>query len=493
MADNQLKYLQGLIQQGGGNAEWAKQQIKKLPTTTDILKNTVMGTTTVPKTETDTSKTTVPTTITDTSTQQVQTQNKQSGIIYDPQAKVWVDTATSKVVSGPSDTGIITNTTGVADNTAAITKSYEEQKTAALAALRAAIQKSKGQYQSTIASAPETFRPLKDQTTVVANQQLNRLRESMAEQGQAGGVSRSEELAVNTARENNLNALEQQQREVITQAQNAINDLESSGQLEEAKIVAENANNRIRALMEEANRVSAETYTRERTALEDQRYQDKLNQQTQQQQREDFAATINPQEDLTAKLNQLTAQGVPDTDYRVIELKKARTQKLANMAEQQYAAELSREKDETKRQEQAFETAKWKFEQGMPADSVTATLLGIPVGSVIPSQRIKEAQSQLDKIRASKSSSGGSGGSKPKADKPNITISDLEKGIERQFPEESTAEEESAIAARYIAEGIINGTISVEDAERLAIQYGVTENMIRSYTDQQKFNVMKNL
>lgn len=298
---------------------------------------------------------------------------------------------------------------GVIDQSKQIADAYEQQKAAALAALRSAIEKSKTKYQATISSAPETFRPLKDQTTVARNEQLTQLRESMAEQGQSGGVSRSEELAVNTARENNLNALERQQQDVVTQANNAIAELEMSGQLEEAQIVADNANNKIRALMEEANRVSTETYNRGRTQIEDQRYQSQIDKQNEAQNRADFAATINPQEDLTQKINDLTAQGVPESDYRITELKKARVQKLAQMAQAEYEAELAKEKDQAKREEQAFEIAKWKFEQGMPADAITSTLLGIPVGSKIPSQQIKEAELAIQQRKAASSGSSSSG------------------------------------------------------------------------------------
>lgn len=120
------------------------------------------------------------------------------------------------------------------------------------------------------------------------------------------------------------------------------------------------------------------------------------------QSRIDFAATINPKEDLTAKLNELEKQGVPQDDYRVIELKKARINKIANMDQADFERELANIKAIDDQQEAALAFAWKKFSSGMPADPITARLLGVEVGQVIPEQKIKEAQLALDKIRANK-------------------------------------------------------------------------------------------
>lgn len=354
--------------------------------------------------------------------------------------------------------------TPASDNSRLISQSFDEQKASAVAALKAAIEKAKGGYKSIASEATTAYDPLKNQTTVAKNEQLGRLRESMANQGQVGGVSRSEELQVQTSAENQLNSINQQQQKVIEDANKSITELEANGQLQEAQIVSENANNKIRALIEEANRIESTNYSRKQDALTNQRYDEQLALESQRYENEqqkaktakeleatrynedvlskeqqklesNYAATINPLDDQTAIIQKLKSQGVPDDDYRVIAHQKVRVAKLGQMADQQYQAELARIKDEDERQEQAFETAKWKFEQGMPADSVTASLLKIPMGTIIPSQRIKEAQLQLDKIKASKSSS--SGTSKPrmtyteafkqaKSLKPNGTVSELD-------------------------------------------------------------------
>ena len=108
-----------------------------------------------------------------------------------------------------------TGGTGVSNNTGLINEAYEAQKQAALAALRQAIQKARGGYESIIAGAGQTFNPLKEQANVAAAQNLARLRESMAEQGQAGGIRRSEETAVQASAQNQINALNQQEQNII--------------------------------------------------------------------------------------------------------------------------------------------------------------------------------------------------------------------------------------------------------------------------------------
>jgi hypothetical protein len=351
--------------------------------------------------------------------------------------------------------------TAATDNSGLITKSYDEQKSSALTALKAAIEKAKGGYNTLSTEAKTSFDPLKNQTTVAKNEQLGRLRESMANQGQLGGVSRSEELQVQTSAEEKLNSINQQQQQVIDDANKSIAELEANGQLQEAQVVSENANNKIKALMEEANRVDTTNYSRKQDALTNQRYDEQtaLEAQryanTQQQQktateleaqryasetanrdktaleakaekdlerkRADFAATINPKEDLTAKINQLERDGVDAEDFRYTELKKARNQKIANMDQANYEQALAQLKSEDDRQETALEFAWKKFNAGLPADKVTAQLLGIKPGDVIPSQKMKEASAMLDKqkvaISQQNSNKKSGGSSKPKTEK----------------------------------------------------------------------------
>ena len=340
---------------------------------------------------------------------------------------------------------------GVTNNSSLIEQGYEAQKTSALEALRNAIAKARGKQQEIISEAPNAFNPLKDQTTVAANTQLTRLREAMAEQGQAGGVSRSEETAVGTSRENQLNAINLQQQSVIDKANRDIAELEADGRTQEAQIIADNANSKIRALIEEANRVESTNYARGRDEVTDKRYESETNmeqqryaeqqrlraeeaateqqrytteferraqaekdaktQQETEHKRADFASTINPKEDLTAKIDTLTSQGVPEDDYRIVEYKKARIEKVDKLDKAELEKKLANAKSEEERQEETLKYAWKRFESGLPADEYTAKLLILTPGTVIPEQKIKEAQLALDKIKVSKINS-----PKPKTD-----------------------------------------------------------------------------
>lgn len=351
----------------------------------------------------------------------------------------------------------------------------DAQKQKNIAALQQAYDKTVSSLQAEKSGLDPMFGAQTRQAVTQSMMAKKSFSDFLAEKGLgASGLSGQGEIAQNVALQGELGGIEARKGQALsdvarrmTEAQQ-VRDYGIAGAESDAAML--NAQQQLERLKQQEQRDYAEQ------------------QQNKEKQEQNYASTINPLDDQTAIIQRLKSQGVPDDDYRIVAHQKVRVAKLGQMADREYQSELAKIKDEAERQEQAFETAKWKFEQGMPADSVTSKLLGIPVGSVIPSQRIKEAQLEIDRIRALKS-----GTSKPKAEKPNVTVSDFEKGIEMQFPEESTAQEESSIAARYIAEGIANGTISVKDAERLAVRYGVTESMIRSYTAQQKFNVMKNL
>lgn len=454
------------------------------------------------------------------------------------------------VMGGTGATGQVGGTfgtggTGVTNNTGLINEAYEAQKQAALAALRQAIQKARGGYESTIASAGQTFNPLKEQANVAAAQNLARLRESMAEQGQAGGISRSEETAVQASAQNQINALNQQQQNVISEANKAITDLEASGQLEQAQLVAENANNKIRALIEESNRVASETYKREQDTLdrrlqseqiakEEKRYQEAKTADEQDRIRKDYASSINPLDDQTAIIQRLKAQGVPDSDYRIIEHQKVRVGKLQANEEAKALQQAQAIKDEKERQEFAIEWAWKRFEAGLPADKLTADLFNVPVGSVIPAQRAKDAQLALARQRearvasnAGRTSSGltqnqaltqarqilgegasaqditalatqlrsgnVSGTSTSTPQKSAAKFDDFDTAIKSSFDEFDTPDTRRKKAADFIGQSITSGTLSVKDAERLAVRYGVSEKMIQDYVDMQKFKVMNNL
>lgn len=161
----------------------------------------------------------------------------------------------------------------IQDNSAQIAQMFEQQKADAIAQLKQAIAQNKSQQQSVIQKAPAQYQPLRNQVSANRYQNLNSLREMMANDGQQGGVNRTEATRVNTAAESDMNTLSAQQQQIIDDANRAITDLEASGSFQEAQIVAQNAAQRIQALTAESNRVEQASYQRLRDAIEAARYE----------------------------------------------------------------------------------------------------------------------------------------------------------------------------------------------------------------------------
>lgn len=167
--------------------------------------------------------------------------------------------------NGNYPTSTATSTTSapsVTNNSNQISQMYQDQLSTAQAALQQAIQKSMQGYQTTIANAPGQYQPARDQASAAGFQQLNALKEMLANNGQDGGVNRTESTAVNSATQNNINALNLQQQNAVNSANQSINTLRSNGDLQSAQLVSQNASDKLQALIGEQNRVDADTYTR---------------------------------------------------------------------------------------------------------------------------------------------------------------------------------------------------------------------------------------
>jgi len=160
----------------------------------------------------------------------------------------------------------------VTNNSSQISDMYAQSLAASQAALKASIQQSMGTYNREIQKAPGTYQPLRDQASYSGAKTMQNLQEMIANGGQQGGVNRTEETQVNSNTENNINSLNRQQQSVIDTANQAISDLQAQGDIKGAELVAQNASERIRALIEESNRVDSLGYSRGRDTLADTRY-----------------------------------------------------------------------------------------------------------------------------------------------------------------------------------------------------------------------------
>jgi len=159
------------------------------------------------------------------------------------------------------------STPSVNDNSSLITKMYESQKADAISQLKQSIANSQSQYQTTIAQSQGQYQPLRDMVNVDRNNNMRNVSEMLANNGQQGGVNRTDTTQVNTAADQNMNNLNAKQQEIIDTANKSIADLTASGNLQEAQIVSKNATDKLQALINESNRVTDTNYTYSQDAI----------------------------------------------------------------------------------------------------------------------------------------------------------------------------------------------------------------------------------
>ena len=150
----------------------------------------------------------------------------------------------------------------VKDNSGLISSMYDSQGASAIATLKAMIAKNISDQQALIQKAPGQYAPLENTASANGQQNMQNLREMLANGGQQGGVNRTEETQVSANTQNSINSLEMQKQGVIDTANRAIADATAQGNLDEAKIIADTANQKLAALIGESNRVESETYSR---------------------------------------------------------------------------------------------------------------------------------------------------------------------------------------------------------------------------------------
>lgn len=149
------------------------------------------------------------------------------------------------------------NITAMTSNSDYITQEYDNIKNNLVSQLKQRIAEQKNQQQQMIQNAPQQFQPLRNQSELQRVQGLETLKETIANRGDRGGIGRQELLTSNISGENRLNNIELEQQKVISDANNAIRQLEANGQFEEAQIISQAAGDRLRAIIEDNNRVQA--------------------------------------------------------------------------------------------------------------------------------------------------------------------------------------------------------------------------------------------
>ncbi|MDD4690019.1 MAG: hypothetical protein PHE51_09775 [Eubacteriales bacterium] len=256
---------------------------------------------------------------------------------------------------------------------------YKEQMKALRAQIQAGIAKAKGQYSNIISQAPQTYQPLRNQVSLGKEQQLQSLRESLANQGNRGGTGRQAMLGVNTAAENQLGDINLQQQNTINDANRGIADVEQQGQFQESQLTAELAAQKLRELLEQEQRAGEmEEDTRrwesefelEKQELEDSKAAERL--------RNEVASIGAYSNDFMAEIQKRQGTETKEDDALIPYLTAARNEKIA--------AQLA-QADNTANQ--AYKNAYELWKQLGVATEDIARILNIPVGSMT-----------LDKIKA---------------------------------------------------------------------------------------------
>jgi len=241
---------------------------------------------------------------------------------------------------------------------------YKEQMKALRAQIQAGISRAKSPYYSIISQAHQTNQPLRNQVSLSKEQQLQALRESLANQGNRGGTGRQAMLGISTAAENQLGDINLQQQNVIDEANRAIADIEQQGQFQESQLTAELAAQKLRELLAQEQRAGEMAEDTRRWESEFELRQQAEKDKAADALRKQFIDTIGQYaNDYQARINELQNDGDPTNDWQIPYLSTARQGKIdaAN--------------------------AKWQ-EQGYVSEDIAAAL-GKPVGTMTEAYKLK--------------------------------------------------------------------------------------------------------
>jgi hypothetical protein len=303
-----------------------------------------------------------------------------------------------------SGTGGITKSSRDNDNDNNTSDMYDEQMKALRAQIKAGIAKAKGQYTNIINQAPQTYQPLRNQVSLGKEQQLQSLRESLANQGNRGGTGRQAMLNTETAAGNQMNDINLQQQNTINDANRGIADVEQQGKYQESQLTAELAAQKLRDIMAQEQRAGemAEDTRRweadfglQQQELEDSKAAERL--------RNELASIGAYSNDYMAEIQRRQGTESKEDDAIIPYLTAARNEKIA--------AQLA-QADNTANQ--AYKNAYELWKQLGVATEDIARILNIPVGSMTL-DKIKADYSTAKPYYAPKTSStsSSSGGEEP--------------------------------------------------------------------------------
>jgi hypothetical protein len=339
--------------------------------------------------------------------------------------------------TGRYEGGIPSNSSpSVTSEANTISKSYDDQKNALIQRIRETVLQGTNAQKNIISQAPQQFQPLRNQVDINSSRGLQNLKETLANQGNiTAGLGRQEIIQSGADRQNDINDIDLEQQNIISQANQQIAQLQSEGRASEAQAISDNAMAKLQAIIDSNRRAEDVTYRNQqfgyqksRDKIEDafrqgqidenaRKYElDRIDQQEQidynrgqseketqydrkQQEMQDFRDTIGQYSgDYQAEINDIVNDGDTSNDWKLPFLKAARAQKIQAQLEQG---------QKTADAEWANAYKAWlQLTSGATAEM--ARILGIPKGT--KAKDVLKTNYDIGKPYTGGGSSGGSSG-----------------------------------------------------------------------------------
>jgi hypothetical protein len=135
-----------------------------------------------------------------------------------------------------------------------IEQQAQQQMAAQAAAIQAARDRQVSDYNSQIAAAPQQYQPLRNEASYAGAKNLQAAKEVMAAQGlQNSGDNVSAQIQTNTATQNNINALNQDEQNLVNQLKKAIADANSAADVQTLQSNADINAQKLQALLNQTN------------------------------------------------------------------------------------------------------------------------------------------------------------------------------------------------------------------------------------------------
>jgi hypothetical protein len=327
-------------------------------------------------------------------------QSNKKGILFAGGSKNFDESAGKLREAIANNGNAVTNNTDKLD----FSKMYSQYSGGNFDALKQASQNSTqsliDRIKQKIAESRQQYQPMRNQNEVSREQQLATMRESLANQGNAGGTGRQELLGINTSAGNIKNNIDMQEQNLVNQ-----------GELEKQTTIQNAQADLLRQLIAEKNR-------QEGIDIEESRYQDEQDRYNQEyadsQEQQDFENNLSQQKYNDSLASQqlereIASIGAYSNDYMAEIQRRQNSADTADNALIPYLQAARNEKIAQQRAQadntssQAYKNAYNLWLQLGIATQEIADILGIPKGS-----------KTLDKIKADytvgKPYSGGSGG-----------------------------------------------------------------------------------